>query len=198
MLRLLICLLLLLTLRASAMGHQLPDGAVERQVQISVKRDRVLVEYTLAMNELTLTKELKKQGVEPALTMSEMWKQYQKIALRSLPEKINVTVGGDRIELQSVRASFSGWSHQHLACLFKAELSPKQSKMAIVVKDDNFPEAIGDYRIALKGRSGAKIQDASVPTMISRAKPVAMEKLTKRERKAATKAEAVLVIEGLE
>ena len=40
--RISLCLILLLTHSASVPGHQLPDGQIERRVQIIVKPDRVL------------------------------------------------------------------------------------------------------------------------------------------------------------
>lgn len=199
MTRLTFSLILLLAFCHSSFGHDLPDGEIERRVQISVKPDRVLIEYTIAMNDVTLGKQLKtqleKDGTQPAEETPERWKQYQELALRMLPEKVSLKVDGKTVPLKGLRASVSGWSHPHLVCLLKADVQTKRSGARISVTDGNFPDAPGQFRIAMKGRSGASIENASVPTTVSRAKGVSLEDLTNQQRRMALTAKGEIVLD---
>ncbi|MEM9826040.1 MAG: hypothetical protein AAF958_05600 [Planctomycetota bacterium] len=191
--RQILCLALLLAFSGKASSHELPDGEIERRVQVVVKPDRVLVEYSLVMNKTTLAAQLRKGGLQPAADLSDMWKQYEKIALRSLPKDLQLDVKGAKVPVQPLRASYTGWSHRHLVCLLKADVSFDQERTKIVVTDANFPDVPGSYRIALKGRSGVNIDDASVPQLVSDAKSVYPAKLPKSKKQAALTAEGQVV-----
>ncbi|MDA7979707.1 MAG: hypothetical protein MPJ50_13150 [Pirellulales bacterium] len=180
---------------ALARGHDLKDGEIERDVQVSVKSDSVLVEYSVAMNKVTLAQELRTHGQKPAKTLSAMWKQYQEVILPVLNKHLELTVAGEKSPFEPIRAEFSGWSHLHLTCLFKAEISLTQQPRTIVFTDGNFHKALGKYRIAMKGRSGAKMAKSTVPPLVSRAKPVVLAKLTPEQNQAATRAEGEFALD---
>jgi hypothetical protein len=110
---------------------------------------------------------------------------------------MRLTVDGEIARLEPIQASFSGWSHGHLICLFKADIQLKRQRTKIVVTDGNFADDPGNYRIAMKGRSGAKIEKASVPPLVSRAKPVALVKLAKPKKQAAVTAQGEAVLDQL-
>lgn len=171
-----------------ARGHELPDGEIERRVQVSVKPDCVLVEYSLGMNEATLEKELRKHGQKPGDTLSDKWSQYQKIVLPSLAKNMQVTIDGDGQRPKPLRADYSGWSHRHLLCLFKVDVKLSRKPTTIVVTDRNFLDTPGKYRIAMKGRSGAKLEKSSVPPTVSRARPVELSKLSQKKKQTAARA----------
>lgn len=196
--RFLLVLVLLPELAATVSAHELPDGEVERRVQIVVKPDVVLIEYSLAMNEATLAKEIHRLGEEPAEELAEKWHQYRQVMLPQLPKHIRVIVDGERVALHAVRADYTGWSHVHLSCLLKAEIKLTEKRASILVSDANFPKTPGQYRIAMKGRSGAMVNDATVPPIISRAKPVALVDLTEEQKTAATKAIAEVMLDRID
>ena len=193
--RFLLGLFLLLRLAASVHAHELPDGEIERRVQVVVKPDVVLVEYSLAMNEATLDKELHRFSEKPAEKLAEKWNQYREVILPQLPKHMRVTIDGERVSLQAVRAVYTGWSHVHLTCLLKTEIEMGRERTSIVVTDTNFPKTPGHFRFAMKGRSGATIENATVPPTLSRAKPVALAELAKPQREAAAKAKGEIVLD---
>ncbi len=193
--RFLLCFVLLLGYPGLARGHELPDGEIERRVQVSVKPDCVLVQYSLAMNGATLEKELRRLGQKPAGTRSAMWKQYQEIILPSLRKHLHLTIDGESSPLEPVRAEYSGWSHRQLTCLLKAEVLLTQQLKTIIVTDGNFLDTPGNYRIAMKGRSGAKMETSTVSTLVTRAKPVALAKLTKLQKLATARARGEFALE---
>lgn len=172
-----------------ARGHELPDGEIERRVQVVVKPDRVLVEYSLAMNEATLENELLRCEQRPAETLASMWEQYQEIVLPSLPENMHLTIDGECSPLKPIRADYSGRSHVQLTCLLRSDILLTEQPKKIIVTDGNFLDSPGDYRIAMKGRSGAKMVEPTVPPLVTRAKPVVLSKLTKQQKQAAARAE---------
>ncbi|MEM0925963.1 MAG: hypothetical protein AAGJ83_07990 [Planctomycetota bacterium] len=179
-------------------GHELPDGAVERRIQVSVKPDRVLMEYSIAMNAVTLKMELKAHGVSLAKTDDERRKQYQEVVLRSLPKKMRLTLDGESAAIKPVRADYSGWSHPHLTCLFRAELEAFDRSASIAFSDENFPNASGSYRIAMKGRSGVRVINSTVPALVSQARPVELEDLSKSQRATVMMAKGEIVVDGRE
>ena len=191
---LLFCLILVPGLSVPARCHELPDGQIERRVQISVKPDCVLVEYSLGMNEATLEKELSKSERKAAATLSARWKQYQKIVSRSLPGKLQLTIDGVRSPLKAFRSDSSGRGHSQLTCLLRADIALTRQLKTIVVTDASYPDTPGHYRIAMKGRSGVLLKKSSVASTVSRAKPSDLTKLNKKRKKSATRAEGVFVL----
>ncbi len=195
MFRLSLCLVLVLGHCCLARGHELPDGEIERRVQVSVKPDCVLVQYSLAMNEGTLEKELRKHGQKPAETFALKWKQYEGIILRSLPTHMRLTIDGKPSAFKPIRADYSGWSHRHLTCLLKAEILLAEQRKTIILTDSNLLNTPGSYRIAMKGRSGAKMENSTVPPLVTRAKPVKLTSLTNKQKQVATRAQADFALE---
>lgn len=189
MTRLLIGWILVLGLPFLAQGHEVPDGEIDRRVQVSVKADSVLVQYSLAMSKATLKKQLRQHDTEPAATLPAMWKQYQKIILTSLHKHMRLTVDGKSSPIKPIKANYSGWSHLHLNCLLKAQIRLSPEPKNIVVTDANFLDAPGNYRIAMKGRSGAKMESSPVPSTTSRAKPIVLVKMSEPEKQTATRVE---------
>ena len=186
-------LILLLGLCIPARSHELPDGEIERRVQVSVKRDGVLIEYSLGMNETTLEAELRKLGWKPAPTVSDKWNQYKKLVASSLAKNIQVTINGEEQPVKPLRAVYSGWSHRHLSCLVRVDAKLTDPRAAITVTDRNFLDTPGKYRLAMKARRGAKLEDSSVPLLVSRAQPVELVKLSKKEKHSATRAAGTFV-----
>ncbi|MEM9364847.1 MAG: hypothetical protein AAGD07_02550 [Planctomycetota bacterium] len=181
---------LLLTPIVETVGHELPDDVIERRVQISVKPDRVLLEYSLTMNDTTLAGQLAKHDLKPAETSSQRWDQFQELALQSLPATIALTVDGHAVPWEPIRSSYSGWSHRQLSCLFAAYVRLTARPTRIVVADHSFPQNPGEYRIAMKSRSGAKMADSTVPVLVSGAQAVSLEGLKPSERLRVSRAEA--------
>ncbi len=198
MFRILLVPFLLMGLTKTTRAHELPDGELERRVQIVVKPNVVLVEYSLAMNEATLDKELHRLGEKPNGELSEKWDQYRKMILPQLPKHMGVIVDGESVPLHAVRADYRGWSHVHLTFLLKAEIHTNRERTSILVTDANFVETPGHYRIAMKGRSGTTIENSTVPPMLSRAKPVLLSELARPKREAASRAKGQIVLSKFE
>ena len=64
--------------------------------------------------------------------------------------------------------------------------------------DGNFPKVPGKFRIAMKGRSGVKVENATVPPIVSRAKPVELADLTEPQKKSAARAQGEFLLDQLE
>jgi len=80
-----------------------------------------------------------------------------------------------------------------LTCLLRADFAFTKPLTKIALTDGNFPDAQGNFRIAMKGRSGVKIEKATVPLLVSRAKPVVLPTLTKSQKEIATSARGEVV-----
>lgn len=195
MIRLVLPLMIAISHAVATSGHEMPDGEIDRRVQIVVKPDRVLVEYSLAMNGATLDQELIRLGQKPAETLSAKWKQYRDVIMPSLAKHLRVTLDGERSMLQPVRADHSGWSHLNLTCLLKTEIDLSERPKTIVVTDQNFVEDPGSYRIAMKSRSGVTIDKSNVEPIITKAKPVRVTELKKQKKLAAMRAQAEFALE---
>lgn len=190
----LLCLALLLWHTALAQGHELPDEQIERRVQVIVEPDGIQVQYTLAMNKATLGDELRKHELEPAQTLRAMWKQYERIILPLLSERMLLSVDGENSSLKPIRAEYLGWSHRHLVCYLRREVRLTNQSKTILLTDGNFPNAPGNYRIAMKGYSGAKMENPTIPALVSRAEPVEIYQLNEEQKEMATRAKAEFCI----
>ena len=185
-----LCLLsVLMNCAAPVSGHELPDGEIERRVQIVVKPDSILIEYSIDMNKATLRKQLRKHRTKRASGLVDMWKQYEQPILSTLKNNFLITIDGTTSPVEAIQASYSGWSHKHLICLLKANVTLSSEPKRIVVSDGNFHASPGDYRLAMKSRSGAVLQDATVPVLTSNTDPITLTSLTALERKEATQAQ---------
>ncbi len=185
-----LCLLsALLNCAAPLSGHELPDGEIERRVQIVVKPDSILIEYSLDMNKATLRKQLRKHRTKRASGLIEMWKQYEQPILSTLKNNFLITIDGKPSSVEAIQASYSGWSHKHLICLLKANVTLSSEPKRIVVSDGNFHDSPGDYRLAMKSRSGAVLEHGTVPVLTSHADAITLTGLTTLERKDATQAQ---------
>ena len=189
MCRLSLCLLVSLGLAGLARGHELPDDEIERRVQISVKPDCVLVEYSLWMNEATLRKELRRHGEKPVESLADNWGLYQDIILSTLPQHMNFSVDGKDGSLEPLHAVYSGWSHRYLNCLFRGEVLLSGEPKRVVLTDRNFVDTPGEYRIALKARSGASLRESNAAALLTNAEPVRLAELPEQQKRAATRAE---------
>ena len=187
--RYLLYLLLVLVSPGLAHAHELPDGEIERRVQVSVKPDCILVEYSLVMNETTLEDELKKHKLKPAEKFDAKWKQYEKEILPTLAKHMRLTANGKASHFKPIQSGFTGFSHRKLTCLLKAEVLLTQNTTTIEVTDGNFLEVPGNYRIAMKSRSGVEMENANVPPLVTRAKSVDLTTLTKNQKQAAVRAQ---------
>ena len=175
-----------------AKAHELPDGFIEREIQVTVKRDRILVSYAIAMNRVTLAQELKKLVDEPTDVIEDQWEQFREVIPQVLAEQIALRFAGQSVELIPQRADFTGWSHVHLNCLLAADIELSNTPKNLELRDTNWLETPGDYRIAMKNRSGVRIGKPNVPAMVAKSKRVDLTKLSEQERSAATRAVATL------
>ena len=179
----------LISWSAPVSGHELPDGEIERRVQIVVKPDSILIEYSIGMNKATLRKQLRRHRTKPASDLIKMWKQYEQPILSTLKNNFLITIDGMPSPVEAIQASYSGWSHKHLTCLLKANVTLDSKPKKIVVSDGNFHDSPGDYRIAMKSRSGAVLERSTVPVLTGRADARTLTDLTKLERKEFTQAQ---------
>lgn len=171
-----------------AHGHELPDGEIERRVQVTVKTDGILIEYSVAMNETTLDKQLRTHGVVPVENLSKKWNQYKALILPLIAKRMHLKVADQPLQCKPVRADYAGWSHGHLNSLVRADISLSGQAKSISVSDKNFTDVPGSYRIAMKARSGVKLVNSTVPLLTSKAKSVDLLKMPISEREAATSA----------
>lgn len=188
------CMTLMLFQCGWSHGHELLDGEVDRRVQISVKPDAVLVEYSLAMNDSTMQRIIKEHHLKPAAEFPDRCKQLQEIGLQSLPTRMLLSLDGKKTVLKPVRGSYSGWSHPHLSVLLRADIRLSDQKQTVVIADRNFPNASGDYRIAIKGRSGAILEGGSARSLVSKVEPVRWEKLTDEQKSIVSRVQAEFYI----
>ena len=76
-----------------------------------------------------------------------------------------------------------------MICLLKANVTLDSKPKKIVVSDGNFHDSLGNYRIAMKSRSGAVLERSTVPVLTGRTDARTLTDLTKLERKEFTQAQ---------
>lgn len=192
------CLTILLMSAGLASGNELSDGELERRVQACVEPTCVFVRYTIGMNEATLREELGRHNVLPAETPRGMWKQYQKTIVPLLSGPLHLSTEGKPSILKPVRAGYLDWRHSRLVCHFKADVLLTSESKKIVLRDGNFPDTPGHYRMAMKGRSGATTENPDAHSVVARTAPIALEKLAETQKELAIRAEGEFFVSTAE
>ncbi|MEM8495256.1 MAG: hypothetical protein AAF663_07700 [Planctomycetota bacterium] len=183
------CLAAIIAFVSVAAAHEMPEGDIERCVQVCVEPTCVVVQYTLGMSDETLGKELRRQSIAPAETLRKRWQQYQQAVLPSLAEGMTLSVGGEPVALKPYRTEYLGWRHRHVVCYFRADVRLARQPKKIVLADGNFWDAPGGYRLGMESRVGASMANPIGPVVATRSTPTKLAGLSDRQKGLATRAE---------
>lgn len=178
-----------------ASGHSLPDGHVERAVQVLVYPSRIEIRYLIGINDNTVTERLK-QSELPAAIPAESDAALLEYGKRIFPElagRIAVTLDGQHQPVRPMERSRIYKHHVQLECVYHIAIGGSEAPRKLTIVDKNFHDAPGAHRMAIKGREGAFVLDATAPPILARVERIPWTEMTKEQKLAATRLEGSLV-----
>ncbi len=190
--RLLFCLLAISVCLPLVQAHELPEGVVERDVQIIIFPERIEVQYTIEMNEKTMRAEFGK--LRPDLTSEreprKAWDQYRLAVNAELPKRIVLAINDFQPELKTTSSQTLEKHGIQLMWVMSAEMGAKSDSQSITLHDKNFNDKPGYHRLALKGRRGVKIEQSTAPVIVSQVPRSSWAELTEAQKNRATRVAA--------
>jgi hypothetical protein len=178
------------------LSHPLPDQHVERAVQVTVYPSRIEIHYFLGINDNTVADWLRQFSgrEEPPDTPDAAFAEFSKRIFPQISKQLAVTIEGKRCVLQPQEHARVYKHHVQLECVYQVPVEPDESPRALTIVDDNFSTAPGAHRMAIKGREGAFVLDATAPPILARVERIPWNEMTKEQKYFATRIEGSLVI----
>jgi hypothetical protein len=105
-----------------------------------------------------------------------------------------VTLDGRRQTLRPIEQTRVYKHHVQLECVYHIPIGTSETPQKMALVDKNFHDAPGAHRLAIKGRGGAFVLDATAPPILARVERIPWTEMTKEEKIAATRLESSLVI----
>ena len=161
------------------LGHVLPDGVVERSVQVTVYPDRLEIRYQVGFNPKTLARQLQQLAPHSPVPddPNEALARYRELVLPRLAQRLNVRVDGQQREVLPIEARRIFRHHAQLECVLHVPLEAPYASTRLQLEDENFPDALGSHRMAVKGRAGVEVTESNVPPILARAERIEAAKL---------------------
>ena len=185
-----------------AWAHDLEDGVVERDCQIVIFPDRIEFQYSLEMNAKTRdrvalaakeskgkSKNTSKRTGLPSFPttdpeeLRDQWDNFRERFAKTLAEKIEVRIDGKQAKLIPSRSETIEKHSISLEFVLTIKHAVTSEGHSIEVTDKNFAENAGFLRVAMKGRRQVKIEDSSVPPIVSSLERTPWEELTAEQQK---------------
>ena len=161
------------------LGHVLPDGVVERAVQVTVYPDRLEIRYQVGFNPKTLARHLQQLAPDSPVPddPDEALARYRELILPRLAQRLNVRVDGQRREVLLIEARRIFRHHAQLECVLHVPIEAPYASTRLQLEDENFPDAPGSHRMAVKGRAGVEVTESNAPPILARAERIEAAKL---------------------
>jgi ABC-type nickel/cobalt efflux system permease component RcnA len=157
---------LLLTCALSLQAHPVPNRHVDRTVVITVQRAGLDVEYTLALNELTMlehVKELQRSGQKSTDIFRENYQKHIQQGLLIVPAVALQPVSSHlREEVDHLRFTF------HFRLQFERALEPGQ-ELAFRLQDSALQGTPGHHRMVIRPGAGIELLRANAAETVEKA-----------------------------
>jgi len=178
-----------------ALGHPLPDGHIERAIQVQVYPARVEIRYYLGINGNTVGARWKQASPGAAVPADpeEALVQYCTGLSPKLGRRITVTVNGEKRPVRSARCSRIFKHHIQFECVYHIDIEAGETPQKLAIIDGNFRETPGSHRMALKGRDGVYVLDTTAPAILARVQRIPWDEMTDEQREMATHIEGMFV-----
>ena len=176
-------------------GHPLPDEHVERAVQVTAYPDRIEIRYFIGINDNTVAEQLRR--MQPAAASSAeseaALSEYAKRIFPKMADHIAVSLDGKGQTVKPEKWSPVYKHHVQLECVYHISVGAHETPRRLEIVDKNFRETPGAHRMAIKGREGAFVLDASAPPILARVERIPWSEMTKEQKNAATRIDGSLI-----
>ena len=159
-----------------AAWHELEDGVISRQTQVTLRDRRVFVEYSLGLNDRTLSDTYQALTDKPAAEdLPTRVEQFKEVLLDQLTPGIVVSVDGLRLEPLEKLAERGSQHHERFIVRLQYDVPESTADGVLQLIDQNFLSDPGPVRLALKVKGNALLLNSNVAPVIVRAEPIELE-----------------------
>lgn len=150
---------------ATAHAHNIPNARVDRSIQVTVRPERLEVDYEVSLSELTLTRDLRDLiGTLPGAEPKEWYERYGQETGPLNARGILASVDGRPLDLECRGFDVTVEEHPRYTFHLDATL-PARGKL--VVQDTNYVASEGTSRLAVRGRDGITIRGDDLPSEVA-------------------------------
>jgi hypothetical protein len=176
---------LLGALAGFAQAHGLPDGVIERGVQIDISPETVLVQYRIGLTPHTLHEELTRlgeadSGDAPDQNDDALYRRYARAIEPLLLKDLRLTVGESTLILNVMAVRTLSDHHARIEILLGASLPMRLEpgrEYELRFRDSHFPNT-GFLLVGVRGRDGVEVVDSDAPAVTIRAPRRDLERLS--------------------
>jgi hypothetical protein len=157
----------------TVLAHDLPDGQVERALQVTAYPDHIEVRYQFGMSERTLCDQgragadvVDVDGLsEEQLRSIEA--EYLATVAEEIVERIELLVAGEIQQRATVVGELIYLHHLQFECRVIYPLVLDSESVRLELSDQNFATYPGHYRVAVRGRGGLEaVSDTAAPLLV--------------------------------
>lgn len=176
-----------------AIAHVVPDGHIERAVQVVVRDRSIEIEIRVGINEKTqsqIIKKLSDNDVDP----EQLSEHFQNWISKQVVEHTNVVIGTEQIKPSLVKVVPNARRHVDYAIFLTATIPPGIEEINLTVENNSMSEFPGNWRGAIKTKGNAMIGRTDNAPILIRAESINLTDLEANNRKAVEKISATLLI----
>ena len=176
-----------------AFAHVVPDGHIERAVQVVVRDRSIEIEIRVGINEKTqlqIIKKLTDKNVDP----EQLNELFQNWISQQVVERTNVVIGTSQINPTLVKVVPNARRHVDYAIFLTATIPPGIEEIDLTVENNAMTAFPGNWRGAIKTKGDAMIGRTDDAPILIRAESINLTELEEYKRKAVEKISAKLLI----
>jgi len=179
--------------------HVLPDGFIERAVQIVVRDREVRVNFSVGLNPETMREVLAAWQVDDSEELrfsseDELRKAFGQALKRRLLERAKLTVNGEPLEFDQATIDLAVRHPYDLTVQIVGQLPADRSRVDLGWKSDSLTAWTGTARLACKAMGKAILIRSNVAPIVVRAKQVELSELKPEARSKACHIRARLMV----
>ena len=167
----------------AATWHVLPDGDIERAVQLTVRADRIEIRYMIGMNPITLAKKLEQDTSDGGL---DDWRTYAVAAQSTITNTLELSLNDRPLKLTALRWRPLPLHILQIECVLEAELPddiPAGAERRLAIRDKTYAKAPGFARLAVRG-VGVENFQSETPPLVARVQRKRLGEMSEAEQKA--------------
>ena len=189
------CLIIpmILLFNQTTLAHIVPDGHIERAVQVVVHDRRIEIEFRISISEKT-----QQQIFSDNSHANENTKTAKEYFCKWISKKITehtfVTANGQKLKLVLVKVVPNARRHVDYAVFVETNLPNDCEKMQLQVHSRALIEFPGNWRGAIKTKGSAMVGKTDAAPILIRAQPIELVDLDKSERNEKESISATILI----
>lgn len=192
-----LCFLLFVLTCGSTTAHVVPDGQIERSVQVVVRDRTVQIEIRVHLNfktQRSILNQVETDGLSEAPLDETEQKDFQQWLAKQVTESTDVSINGKQAKIDVGNVVANPRRHVDYSIIVEAEVPSGINEAKLVVDCNSLIEYPGNWRGAIKTKGNAMIGRTDEAPILIRAKPVDLVDRSKDERKKIESVSATILI----